>query len=365
MKLPSMFVNGFRRLSQWVKGTGGDDASFDQRLSQAIERVGTADSTDQAAMLALVLASVERQRSIERRERASERAWKTARRSLFVLLMLSSSIAAFVLYLARNGFQLPSDKPVAVVTISGEIGASKNGMADTVIPALRRAFADDRSQAVVLRINSGGGLPVEAERITREIEALRAKQPKKKLLAVVESVGASAAYMIAVHADEIYAGQYSLVGSVGAIMTSWNASELAKKIGVTQDSYTSGNLKEMLSPFKEPTEEQRNKVLNLARTLGGDFAAEVVRSRKGRLKLGREAIATGEVWTGSQAIELGLIDHIGTIESIAARYAATPKDYGPYASNHTWSERLARALAEGAVTVLTRTNTPLTAPTMR
>lgn len=364
MMLLSKIVNPFRRFGEWVKGKA-DDTSFDQRLSRAIERVGTVDTPDQNALLTLVLASVERQRSMERNERASERTWKTVRRSLFVLLMLSSSIAAFVLYLARNGFQLPSQQPVAVVTITGEIGASKNGMADTVIPALRRAFADERSEAVVLRINSGGGLPVEAERITREIEALRAKQPKKKVLAVVESVGASAAYMIAVHADEIYAGQYSLVGSVGAIMTSWNASELAKKIGVTQDSYTSGSLKEMLSPFKEPTVEQRNKVMNLASTLGGDFAAEVVKSRKGRLKLAREAIATGEIWTGSQAIELGLVDHIGTIESIAARYQATPKDYGPYAATETWSEGVARALAEGAVTVFTKSNTTNAGPTIR
>jgi len=271
-----------------------------------------------------------------------------------ILAALSGIVASFVLYLSRNGLTLPPKNPVAVVSITGAIGESRSGSADFIIPALRRAFEDKRSKAVVLRINSPGGLPVDSERIVRELGVQRSKHPDKQVFAVIETVGASAAFMVAVHADEILAGTYSLVGSVGAIFQTWNLSELSRRVGVSQDSYTSGELKELMSPFKPATDAQRKKVMSLAAGLGGDFAREVVDARKGRLKLDLRRISTGEVWTGTQALELGLIDRLGTIETLASELNAEAKDFGPFAgANIGVPERTARAFAEGLVEALT------------
>lgn len=322
----------------------------DEQFARALEKLVAQDTLDVQACTALTLVHFQRDQIEARKRAAAELRWKMARRYTFILAALSGIVGSLVLYLSRNGLSLPPKNPVAVVSITGAIGESRSGSADFIIPALRRAFEDKRSSAVVLRINSPGGLPVDSERVVRELGVLRTKFPDKKVYAVIETVGASAAFMVAVHADEILAGTYSLVGSVGAIFQTWNLSELSRRVGVSQDSYTSGELKELMSPFKTPSEAQRKKVMSLAAGLGSDFAREVVEARKERLKLDLRRISTGEVWTGTQALELGLIDRIGTIETLAAELNAEAKSFGPFAGTEIGvPERTARAFAEGLV----------------
>ena len=341
-----MIKNGFAWLSAKLKRKPKHvDAD---RLGEALEKLSIGGRANMHAGVSMMLVDIQRGRALDRQRESTEFRWKMMRRYFFLFAMAVGVISSSTLYLYRNGYQLPKDKPVAVVAIAGDIGAGKGGAADFIIPALRNAFADTRSKAVILRINSGGGLPVDAERVTTELAALRVKHPEKKVVAVIETVGASAAYMIAVHADEIYAGRYSLVGSVGAIMHMWNFAELAKRVGVTQDSYTSGSLKEMLSPFKQPSDDQKKKVLSLASGLGNDFAEEVVKARGERLKTGKQGIATGEVWTGTQALELGLIDKIGTLETVTAQLDGEAREYGPFSEVSTM-EKIARALSESFV----------------
>jgi protease-4 len=336
-----------------------DDAD---RLGEALEKLSFGGNANMHAGVTMLLVDIQRGRALDRQRESAEFRWKMMRRYFFLFAMAVGVISSSTLYLYRNGYQFPKDKPVAVVAIAGEIGSGKGGAADFIIPSLRNAFADQRSQVVILRINSGGGLPVDAERVTTELAALRVKHPKKKVVAVIESVGASAAYMIAVHADEIYAGRYSLVGSVGAIMQTWNFAELAKRVGVTQDSYTSGSLKEMLSPFKQPSDVQKKKVLSLASGLGEDFAEEVLKARGERLKMSKQGVATGEIWTGTQALELGLIDKIGTLETVTAEFDGQPREYGPFTERSTL-EKIAKALSESFVEasarILSSSQTPL------
>jgi len=346
-----MIKNGFAWLAAKLKRKPKmDDAD---RLGEALEKLSIGGRANMHAGVTMLLVDIQRGRTLDRQRESEEFRWKMMRRYFFLFAMAVGVISSSTLYLYRNGYQLPKDKPVAVVTIAGAIGSGKGGAADFIIPSLRNAFADTRSEVVILRINSGGGLPVDAERVTTELEALRKKHPKKKVVAVIESVGASAAYMIAVHADQIYAGRYSLVGSVGAIMQTWNFAELAKRVGVTQDSYTSGNLKEMLSPYKQPSDMQKKKVLSLASGLGDDFAKEVVRARGERLKMSKEAVATGEIWTGTQALELGLIDKIGTLETVTAEFDGLPREYGPFTERSSL-EKLASAMSESFVEAIGR-----------
>ena len=120
---------------------------------------------------------------------------------------------------------------IAVIDINGEIGQGYIASADKVVPVLRNAFQNEDVKVVILEINSGGGSPSEAERITSEIDRLKKKHPKP-IISVIGSLGASAAYMIAVHTDKVVAGKYSLVGSIGVIMQGYDAHKLADRKSV-------------------------------------------------------------------------------------------------------------------------------------
>lgn len=306
------------------------------------------DSTQgMGALQAVFMADSQRQRVHERRLQTEEARWKKIRRATLTLMALSGVLSASALYLYRNGFKLPTGKPVSVVTIVGEIGMEQGGMAEHIIPSLRRAFENDSSKGVILRINSGGGLPVDAERVNRELDSLKKAHPEKEVTAVIETIGASAAYMIAVHSDKICSAKYSLVGSVGAIVSAWNVSGLSERVQVKKEAFGSGKFKALLDPFHAMGDAERAKVFGLVNELGGTFATEVIGRRKDRLKLTRDELSTGEVWTGTEALKNGLIDELCTVESVAAKYDATPRDYGPYQTSSAGMADVARAIGAG------------------
>jgi len=149
------------------------------------------------------------------RERRSERRWRLIKRGM----MVAAGVVFFTLYLfgyaKQQGWKMiPNNEITAVIHIDGEISAGATASAEKVVPLLRKAFETKNVKAVVLSIDSPGGAPVEAERIYQSIKAFRKKHPKP-IVAVINNVGASAAYMVALHTDKIYAANYSLVGSVG------------------------------------------------------------------------------------------------------------------------------------------------------
>lgn len=345
-------------MSMWIKTKsavrgmfGPKKKTIDENLVQMTEEIiaggGLKSAEGMGALQAVLLADAQRQRAHERNLQMDEARWKKVRRYTLLFMMLSSVISGSILYLYRNGLKLPNNKPVSVVSITGAIGMDPGGVAENIIPSLRRAFENSSSKGVVLRINSQGGLPVDAERVNRELEALKKQYPDKEVTAVIETIGASAAYMMAVHADKICAGKYSLVGSVGAIVSAWNVSGLAQKLEVTKDSFGSGKFKALLDPFKQMNQEERDKIYSLVNELGGTFAQEVIDKRKDKLKLSRDELATGEVWTGTLAVKNGLVDEICTIETVAAKYDATPRDYGPYTSSIWSPSEVAKAVGKG------------------
>lgn len=245
-------------------------------------------------------------------ELAAQRRWRLYTRALYVLLVLVA--VAYATMQANGGsLGLGATKPsVAVVAIRGAIFGDSIAGAAKVIPAIKKAFESDEIKGVILKIDSGGGAPSEAERISALIGEMRKKHPKP-VIAVVDSVGASAAYLIAVSADSIVAGRYSLVGSIGAILTGWDAHKTIKKIDLEQKVYASGALKGMLNQFSEATPEADAKAQALVDDIGRMFLAQVVERRGAKLKAGVN-FGTGEAWTGAEAKELGLVDHLGTEE---------------------------------------------------
>lgn len=245
-------------------------------------------------------------------ELAAQRRWRFFTRALYVFLVL---VAVAYATMQANGGSLSfgSSKPsVAVVGIRGAIFGDSIAGAAKVIPALKKAFESPDVKGVILKIDSGGGAPSEAERIGALIEDLRKKHPKP-VIAVIDSVGASAAYLIAVSADSIIAGRYSLVGSIGAILTSWDAHKTIQRLDLEQKVYASGELKGMLNQFTAATPEGEAKAQHMVNEIGRLFLKQVVERRGSKLKAGVN-FATGEAWTGAEAKDLGLVDHLGTEE---------------------------------------------------
>lgn len=263
------------------------------------------------------------------RERRLERRWKWVTRTILIGGSLALSLLYFFLWAPQFGWRVgPIGDVVGVVRIDGELTQASPASAERVVPALLRAFESPRVKAVVLAIDSPGGSPSEAERIYRALESLRAKHGKP-VIAVVGNVGASAAYLIALHADRIYAGQYSLVGSVGAVLAGWDLHRAAERLDISQRLYASGPLKSMLSPFQPVTEVADAKARALIRGIGEVFVGEVTRLRGEKLSSAVD-VGSGEVWLGPDAKRLGLIDEIGTLEEvIRSRWNLNSYDFGP------------------------------------
>lgn len=288
-------------------------------------------------------------------ERRSELRFRRVKRIFFIGFLVYIVAAAIWGSIQKNGFT-PSfgSKQVAIISVNGKIGADPTS-ARQIIPVLRRAFSNDKVEAVVLRIDSPGGSPGDSEQIYAEINALKEKYPKP-VETVIENVGASAAYLIAIHTDRITAGRYSLVGSIGAIMTSMDASKVLKRFEVAQNVYKSGPLKDMNSPFREPSEADRIKSQSLVDRLAGDFAQEV-RDLRGD-KLAAADITSGEVWAGEDAHTMGLVDEVGTLATVLARYQdAQPREYSPIQAPGLGDliPKLAQSFAQAFVGALSQT----------
>lgn len=263
------------------------------------------------------------------RERRTERRWRWGFRVLFIAGSIVVSLLYFLLWAPQFGWRIgPIGDVVGVVRIDGEIKHGALASAERVVPALKRAFESPHVKAIVLAIDSPGGSPGESERIYRAMEGLKAEY-RKPVIAVVGNVGASAAYLIALHADKVYAGQYSLVGSVGAVLAGWDLHRAADRLDVSQRLYASGPLKAMLSPFQPLTEAADVKAQALIREIGEVFVDEVKRRRGDKLSTAAD-VASGEVWLGPDAKRLGLIDEIGTLEEvIRGGWNLNSYDFGP------------------------------------
>ncbi|HVJ22941.1 MAG TPA: S49 family peptidase, partial [Burkholderiales bacterium] len=149
-------------------------------------------------------------------------------------------------------------KHTAMVEVNGVIAPGSDASAERINGALQAAFKDKNTQGVVVRINSPGGSPVQAQTIYDEMKRLRKKYPDIPIYAVVEDVCASGGYFVAAGADRIYVGKASIVGSIGVLMNGFGFTGLMDKLGVERRLITAGENKGMLDPFS-PLEEKDKK----------------------------------------------------------------------------------------------------------
>lgn len=221
-----------------------------------------------------------------------------------------------------SGFESKSalstaDKVSAVVEVNGAIMDGAEASADLLIPSLRKAFENPKTQGVILKINSPGGSPVQAGYINDEIRRLKEKYKEIPVYAVVTDMCASGGYYIAVAADKIYADKASIVGSIGVRMDSFGAVGALSKLGIERRLYTAGDNKGMLDPFLPENPAQVAHINSMLEVTHQQFIKVVKDGRGERLK-NDPALFSGLFWTGETAVELGLIDGLGS-ESYVAR----------------------------------------------
>ena len=236
----------------------------------------------------------------------------------FKLLTFTYLFGLFFLiqFPGTGGLDGASGQHTAVIDVSGTIAADELASADNIVGALRRAFEDENSVAVIMRVNSPGGSPVQSGYVYDEMQRLKEEYPDKKLYAVISDVGASGAYYIAAAADEIYADKASLVGSIGVVAGGFGFTGAMEKLGVDRRLYTAGENKAFLDPFSPEKEEDVAFWEEVLETTHRQFINSVREGRGDRLAAD-EQLFSGLVWSGEQALELGLIDGLGSTSHVA------------------------------------------------
>jgi len=280
-------------------------------------------------------------------QRRRERRWNVFFRGAWLLL----AVMIVWVFLQQQGPQAPPSGPhTALVDVRGEIAPDADASAETLLGAVRQAFEDAGAKAVVLRINSPGGSPVQAGIVNDEIRRLKAKHGKK-VYAVVGEMCASGAYYIAVAADEIYVDKASLVGSIGVLMDGFGFDQLMQKLGIERRLLTAGENKGMLDPYSPQNERHRAYAQAMIDQIHRQFIDVVRQGRGSRLKESAETFS-GLFWNGEEAVRLGLADGFGDLDRVA-RDVVKAEEIIDYTPRENVAERLAKrfgaALGEGVV----------------
>jgi protease-4 len=282
------------------------------------------------------------------RERRAERRWRIFFRLTWLLVF---AVVALALFASRSHNTTPTGPHTALIEVRGEIAAGAEASAENLLPGIKTAFEDVSALAIVLRINSPGGSPVQAGIINDEIRRLKKLHQNKKVYAVVEETCASGAYYIAVAADEIYADKASVVGSIGVLMDSFGATGLMDKLGVERRLFTAGENKGIGDPFSPISDKQRAYIQATLDQIHQQFIAVVKQGRGTRLKETPDTFS-GLFWNGEQALAMGLVDHLGNLDYVA-REVVKAEEVIDYTPKDNVAERLAKrfgaAIGAGAV----------------
>ena len=215
----------------------------------------------------------------------------------------------------------PKGPVVPVLRLAGVIGSGGGALRGEGLSlqgigsSIERAFKVKGAKAVALAINSPGGSPVQSALITERIRTLSAKH-ELPVIAFIEDVGASGGYWLALAADEIFADANSLVGSIGVITQGFGFVDAIERLGVERRVYTAGQSKSQLDPFKPEDPKDVDHLKDLLEDAHLSFKG-MVRDRRGdRLKGTDEELFEGRVWSGTKALEHGLIDGLGHLHAI-------------------------------------------------
>jgi protease-4 len=241
-------------------------------------------------------------------------------------------------------------KHTAMIEVNGVISSGSDASAERVNAALQAAFKDKNTQGVVVRINSPGGSPVQAQTIYDEMRRLRQKYPDIPLYAVVEDVCASGGYFVAAGADRIYVSKSSIVGSIGVLMNGFGFTGLMDKLGVERRLITAGENKGMLDPFSPLDAKDVKHARQMVDDIHQQFIGVVREGRGKRLKETPDMFS-GLIWTGQKSLDLGLADAFGSLEFVA-REVIKAEEIVDYTQKESVVEKFAKRFGAGAASAL-------------
>lgn len=277
------------------------------------------------------------------KEQRRNRRWGIFFKCLFAVYLLGF----FAIYLSESldipGGGLSGDTHTALIEVEGAIGAGERASADNIVSGLRAAYKDDNTAGIILRINSPGGSPVQSGYINDEIVRLKGKHPDIPVYAVISDICASGGYYIASAADEIYADKASLVGSIGVIMAGFGFVETIEKLGVERRVRHAGENKAFMDPFAPLKENDIAHVDTMLDEIYEQFKAVVRKGRGERLDSNDDTVFSGLLWTGERAMELGLVDELGS-SSYVAREIIGAEDIVNYSYKPNYLDRFADRL---------------------
>jgi protease-4 len=246
------------------------------------------------------------------KEKRADRFWKNLRFFLGLFAVIGIALLILMATVTPISHDGESNDYVALIRLNGMIGPGEDFSAENVIPLLKDAFADTDAKGVILDINSGGGTPVQASIIHDTILELK-KKYHKKVIVVGEDTLASGAYFVAVAGDKIYVNPSSVTGSIGVIMKGFGFPELIKKVGVERRVFASGIDKDRLDPFLTENPADVEKIKQVIGEVHDNFNQVVLEGRKGKLHADPKDIFTGDFWSGTSALKLGLVDNLGNL----------------------------------------------------
>jgi len=283
-------------------------------------------------------------------EQRSRRRWGIFFK-IVVLLVALGALWAYSDFSFTGADMEELSRHTALIDIDGAIEAEGSGSAAVVIPALDKAFSDSGSVAVVLHINSPGGSPVQAGMIVDEMLRLRKGYPDKHLYVVVDEMCASGGYYIAAAADKIYVNKASVIGSIGVLMDGFGFTGVMEKVGVERRLLTAGENKGFMDPFSPLSEKHKAYAQAMLNEIHQQFIAVVRAGRGKRLKETPEMFS-GLFWSGAKAVDMGLADGFGTVDSVA-RDIIKADDIIDYTQHEGLPERVLKkfgaAMGAGAV----------------
>ena len=295
---------------------------------------------ERATLEKILLASIEEQRRARR--------WGILFKSLLAIyfgVALWLTFKPLGSHASKDG-----DGHTAIIEVSGVIAPGQPASAENIIDGLRDAVEDKHTKGIVLSVNSPGGSPVQAAYIYEEIRRLKKLKPDLPIHAVVADMCASGCYYLAAAADKIYVNNASVVGSIGVIMGSFGFVDTMKMLGVERRIMTAGEHKALMDPFAPVDPVAQQHMQGVLALVHQQFIDAVKQGRGARLKETPDMFS-GLIWTGGEAIKLGLVDELGDARSVAENVIGAKKmlDFNP---EENFLDRMSRQLGASVGHVL-------------
>ncbi|WP_417503338.1 S49 family peptidase [Marinomonas gallaica] len=272
-------------------------------------------------------------------ERRRQRRWKIFFRFVYLFVFIGVVVSIWV---TSDMEDVNAGDSVAVLRMQGTIGAQSEVDANEYVPLLDEIYANSSTKAVLIEMNSPGGSPVHSGILYDAIMHYRTLYPAIPVVVAVEDLAASGGYYIASAADEIVVDKASLVGSIGVVSGGFEASELIEKLGVKRRLFTAGENKAFMDPFSPMSDAAVQSWQSVLDETHKQFINAVKEGRGDRLA-DEPNLFTGMVFTGTQAVELGLADRFGYAQQLLNTQFSdlTPTYYTPY--KEPW-EKVAKQL---------------------